>query len=198
MRGGADRDENTSESLFLLYCLPSSLPSPPPSCLSPELCDRLSREGQVGRRRAGWGSGEGRQDPTGFFLSRGVPETAGVRLCPAGAAIASNAQASAEPRAARAGGREALGCRREEQPHAPWPAPFGPGLLSDSSATCLETPPAPDKDGKGARWVSSTSCCTVLRLACLQIHQIIHAKQPFRNHFLCFFETLLYSSICLI
>lgn len=77
-------------------------------------------------------------------------------------------------------------------------APFGPGLLSDSSATCLETPAAPDEDGKGARWVSSTSCCTVLRLACLQIHQIIHAKQPFRNHFLCFFETLLYSSICLI
>lgn len=93
---------------------------------------------------------------------------------------------------------EVLDCHREEQPDAGVFSHFGPGLFSGSATTCMETPPAPDRDGEGARWVSPTSCCTVLRLACLQILQIIHAKQPFRNHFLCFFETLLYSSICLI
>lgn len=92
---------------FFIVCPP---PFPPHSCLSPELCQRLSREGQVGRRRGGWGSGEGRQDPT-VFMSRGAPEPTRVRLCgvgsaarPAGA-VASNPQASPKPRAARAGGR---------------------------------------------------------------------------------------------
>lgn len=111
-------------------------------------------------------------------------------------------QPSTEPRRGRGrgGGAEQLG-----------PAVGGKSSLMltgslPSGQVCSAPPPlpvwkplqAPDRDGEGARWVSPTSCCTVLRLACLQIHQIIHAKQPFRNHFLCFFETLLYSSICLI
>lgn len=107
MRGGADRDENTSESLSLLYCLASSLSTPPSPRLprlSPELCDRLNREGQVRRRRGGWGSGEGTQDPT-RFVSRGAPEPAGVRLCSAGSVSAPQVQSPAIPRPARAGGR---------------------------------------------------------------------------------------------
>lgn len=98
-------------------------------------------------------------------------------------------QVTPSPRAGRDAGRSSLMLA------APL-SPFGPGLLSASASTCPDHPPPGSREG--ARWVSPTSSRTVLRLACLQIHQIIHAKQPFRNHFLCFFEALLYSSICLI
>lgn len=198
--GGADRDENTSESLSLLYCLPSSLS--PPLLPQPGALPAAEPRGPGGEEERWVGKRGGQAGPHRVHVPWCPRADTGPavrsRVCGAPRRC-SRQQSPGQPKAPGSPRRrEALGCRREEQPHARRPAPFGPGLLSDSSATCLETPPAPDRNGKGARWVSSTSCCTVLRLACLQIHRIIHAKQPFRNHFLCFFETLLYSSICLI
>lgn len=116
--------ENTSESLSLLYCF-ALLPFPP-SYLSPDLWDGLSREGQVGRRRGGCGSGKGRQDPPRLSGAGSAARSAG--------AVASSAQASLQPRAARAG-RRLSATRGKSSLIFPGPLPSG--------QVCSATPPLP-------------------------------------------------------
>lgn len=194
---------------LILTHIPPTTPTTPfpllrPACLN-FASSRVERARWGGGELGGVSEGAGRIPPGPCPLRRvtsrpGCAE-AGIPLPPARRC---SPQRSLKPRRCRgaaqpsAGRLESLDRQVKEQPDARGSSAFGTGLLHASATTCLESLPAPDRDGEGARWVSPTSCCTVLRLACLQIHQIIHAKQPFRNHFLCFLETLLYSSICLI